>query len=78
MLFTNPADSVARANMTLSISNDDGLSWNKKISIYKSHSAYSDLTELKNGNILVLYEAGNENAYEGIHYKIIPKNLIFN
>ncbi len=78
LLFTNPADSIARVNMTLSISNDDGLSWNKKIPIYKSHSAYSDLTELKNGNILVLYEAGNEKAYEGIHYKIISKNLIFN
>ncbi len=78
LLFTNPADSMARVNMTLSISNDDGLSWGKKIPIYKSHSAYSDLTELKNGNILVLYEGGIENAYEGIHYKIIPKNLIFN
>ncbi len=78
LLFTNPADSIARTHMTLSISNNDGVSWDKKISIYKSHSAYSDLTELKNGNILVLYEAGNENPYEGIRYKIIPENLIFN
>ncbi|MFD1616369.1 sialidase family protein [Gelatiniphilus marinus] len=78
LLFTNPADSLARINMTLSISDDDGLSWDKKISIYESHSAYSDLTELKNGNILVLFEAGINNAYEGIHYKIIDKKLIFN
>ncbi|MCF7569540.1 glycoside hydrolase [Sabulilitoribacter arenilitoris] len=78
LLFTNPADSLARVNMTLSVSFDDGLNWDKKLSIYKSHSAYSDLTELKNENILVLYEAGISGAYEGIHYKIIDKNLIFN
>jgi sialidase-1 len=59
--------------MTLSISKDQGANWYKKISIYKSHSAYSDLVELNNGGILVFFEAGHKNAYEGIHYKIIPK-----
>lgn len=78
LLFTNPADSIARVNMTLSISFDDGLNWNKKIPIYKLHSAYSDITELKNRDVLVLYEAGKNNAYEGIHYKIIKRELIFN
>ena len=78
LLFANPADSIARVNMTLSISDDDGLNWSKKIPIYKSHAAYSDLTELKNGNILVLFEAGENNAYEGIHYKIISKENIYN
>ncbi|MFD1160846.1 sialidase family protein [Hwangdonia seohaensis] len=78
LLFTNPADSIARVNMTLSVSDNDGLSWEKKIPIYESHAAYSDLTELENGNILVLYEAGENNPYEGIHYKVIPKKNIYN
>ena len=73
LLFLNPADANSRVNMTLSISNDDGLSWNKKIPVYKLHSAYSDLTKLKNGDIFLFYEAGLKSAYEGIHYKIISK-----
>lgn len=74
LLFLNPADANSRVNMTLSISKDDGQSWYKKIPIYESHSAYSDLTELQNGNVFLFYEAGLKNAYEGIHYKIISKN----
>ncbi len=74
LLFLNPADANSRVNMTLSLSADEGQSWNKKIPIHKSHSAYSDLTELKNGDIFLFYEAGYKNAYEGIHYKIISKN----
>jgi sialidase-1 len=74
LLFLNPADPNSRKNMTLSLSYDEGLSWDKKISIFESHSAYSDLTQLKNGAVFVLYEAGNENAYEGIHYKIIQES----
>lgn len=76
LLFTNPADSIARVNMMLSVSYDDGLNWSKKIPIYKSHSAYSDLTELNDGNVLVLFEAGINSAYEGIYYKIIDKKRI--
>jgi len=73
LLFTNPSDEKSRINMTLSISKDNGAEWYKKIPIYKSHSAYSDLVELNDGSIFVFFEAGYQNAYEGIHYKIIPK-----
>ncbi len=73
LLFTNPADPKSRRNMTLSMSNDGGQSWYKKIPIHESHAAYSDLTELKNGNIFVFYEAGYKSAYETISYKIISK-----
>jgi len=76
LLFLNPADKNSRINMTLSVSTDDGFSWNKKIPIYKSYSAYSDLTELRNGAIFILYEAGYENPYEGIHYKIVSKSKL--
>ncbi|GAA3562661.1 sialidase family protein [Snuella lapsa] len=74
LLFTNPADPDTRTNMVLSVSYDEGLNWSRKIVIYESHAAYSDLTATQNGNILVLYEAGNKNPYEGIRYKIIPKS----
>lgn len=71
LLFTNPANSEKRINMTLSISRNEGKKWDEKISIFKDHAAYSDLAELKNGKIFVLYEAGYESAYDGIHFKIL-------
>ncbi len=71
LLFTNPADSDKRINMTLSISRDEGNSWKEQISIFEGHAAYSDLTKLSNEKILVFFEAGAKNPYEGIHYKIL-------
>ncbi len=76
LLFTNPANSKSRKNMTLSVSKDGGATWHKKIMVYESHSAYSDLAELDNGNIFVLYEAGYNSAYETISYKIISKDQL--
>lgn len=76
LLFTNPADAKSRKNMTLSISKNGGKSWFKKVPIYSSHSAYSDLVELNNGNIFVFYEAGYKSAYETISYKIIAKDQL--
>ena len=71
LLFTNPAHEKKRENMLLSISKDQGESWDETISIYKSHAAYSDLVELNDNKIFVLFEAGEENPYQGIHYKIV-------
>ncbi|MBT5187233.1 MAG: exo-alpha-sialidase [Kordiimonadaceae bacterium] len=71
LLFTNPADSNNRVNMTLSISRDQGKTWPDKITLFDKHAAYSDLTELKDDRIIVLFEAGYETPYDGIHYKIL-------
>jgi len=71
LLFTNPSDSKNRVNMTLSISRDQGIHWDEKVPVFEGPSAYSDLVELKNNKILILFEAGVKNPYEGIHYKII-------
>jgi sialidase-1 len=74
LLFTNPADPKKRVNMTLSISRNQGKSWDEKISIFAGPSAYSDLVELDNKQLFVFFEAGNKNAYEGIHYKLLDIN----
>lgn len=70
LLFSNPVNSNKRVNMTVSVSRDQGNKWDEKIELFKGPSAYSDLVELANKNILVLFEAGIDNPYEGIHYKI--------
>jgi sialidase-1 len=71
LLFTNPVNPKKRVNMTLSVSRDQGKSWDEKIIIFKGPSAYSDLVELNTNQIFVFFEAGEKNAYEGIHYKLI-------
>lgn len=65
MLFSNPA-STKRENMTLRLSKDDGRTWPVSKVLYAGPSAYSALAVLPNGEILCLYEKGNQNPYEQI------------
>ncbi len=71
LLFTNPSDSRNRINMTLSISRDQGKHWTERITVFEGHSAYSDLVELEDNKVFILFEAGIKSPYEGIHYKTI-------
>ena len=69
MAFSNPASKTSRTSMTVRISKDGGKTWPLNIVLYKGPSAYSNLTQLKNGEIGCLFEAGNKNAYEGIVFR---------
>ena len=71
VLFSNPLDPENRRNMRISISRDDGRSWKRNVEVYKGPAAYSDMVELKDGMVMILYEAGTKNPYEGIHFKRI-------
>ncbi|MEL6250697.1 MAG: sialidase family protein [Bacteroidota bacterium] len=68
LLFSNPAHGSDRKNMSLAISENQGESWSRKKSIYAGHSAYSDLVEMDNGQILLLHEGGENSAYDAILY----------
>ena len=65
MLFSNPA-STKRENMTLRLSKDDGLTWPISKVLHKGPAAYSALAVLPDGDILCLYEKGDQNPYEKI------------
>ena len=69
ILFSNPANKEKRENMTLRISYDEGSTWEKSIVLFSGPSAYSDLTRLANDNIGCLFEAGENNPYEGSVYR---------
>jgi len=58
--------------MTIKMSVSDGQSWNKRYTVYKGPSAYSDLVLLNNQEVSILYEAGKSGPYEGIAFKTIP------
>ena len=74
LLFSNPADSKQRKNMTVRMSNDNGKTWPVKKVIYEGPSAYSCLTILPNGKIGLLYENGAESPYERISFVSLDVN----
>ncbi len=72
LLFTNPASTEERENMTLRLSFDEGKTWPRAIVLHEGPAAYSDLVVDKNGRIGCLYECGSNNPYEQIIYSALP------
>jgi sialidase-1 len=66
ILFSNPASSDKRINMTVRASLDDGKTWSLMRSLFNGPSAYSDLAVLNNGEVVCLYERGKNSPYETI------------
>lgn len=78
LAFSNAADKKKRDNLTLRISFDDGKTWTKSILVDKSISdykgdwtAYSDIVQLGNSHIGILYERDNyqDIVFEKIKWK---------
>jgi sialidase-1 len=72
LAFCNAADTARRDNLTLRISFDEGINWDKQFVIDKSdgkaredHAAYSDLVILDKNTLGILYERNN---YQQITY----------
>lgn len=72
LLFSNPASTDKREKMTVRLSKDNGKTWPYSHLVYPGPSAYSDLVNLPDGNIGLLYENGSQNPYEKIGFTIIP------
>ncbi len=66
LLFSNPAHTDQRVNMTLRVSYDEGQTWPVGKSLHSGPSAYSDLAVLPDGTIGCLYERGTAHPYEQI------------
>ena len=56
ILFSNPASTGKRENLTLRGSTDDGKTWPKSLVIQPAQAAYSHLAVLKDGTIAIAYE----------------------
>lgn len=76
LAFSNAADIKNRNNLTLRISDDEGLTWKKNIVIdnaidpkmMSNNSAYSDMVLMNKSNIGILYE---KNDYSKIVFTVI-------
>lgn len=76
LLFVNPKHARKRKNLSLSISTDDGQTWNKHIVLWKRKSAYSDIVVLDNGDVLCIFEAGKLWPYGGIFSIVLTKSAM--
>jgi len=65
-LFSNPASSTSRANLSLRGSLDEGKTWPFCVVLQAGPSAYSDLAVLPDHRIASLFEAGTKHPYERI------------
>jgi sialidase-1 len=59
ILFSNPAHPLARVNLTIRLSYDEGITWAYSKVIDRGPSAYSDLVMTADQQPAVLYERGN-------------------
>jgi len=72
LLFSNPASIDKREKMTIRLSKDNGKTWPYSQLIYLGPSAYSDLVNLKDGNVGLLFEYGEKDPYEKIGFIKVP------
>lgn len=75
LLFSNAKKEDRRENMSIRISHDEGKTWSEGTTIYKSASAYSSMTILKNGDIGLFFEKDGykENVFVRIPLKTLTK-----
>ncbi len=78
ILFSNPASTDERVQMTVRMSYDEGQTWPVRKLIYPGSSAYSCLTKLPDGQIGCLFERGQEHPYETITFARISLKALEN
>lgn len=71
LLFSNPA-STERVCMTVRASLDEGRSWVHSRILHAGPAAYSNLVEVNEATIGVLYERGSTHPYERISFARFP------
>jgi len=75
LIFCNPAMKTERSNLTIKVSNDEGMKWTQKIVLDQGKGrGYSCLTSIDEKSVGVLYE--NSKA-ELVFERIMLKNLRF-
>jgi sialidase-1 len=68
ILFSNPSSTTNRKLMTIKLSKDNGRSWRYSYLVYPEHSAYSDMVNLPDGKVGLLFEYGKRNYIEAIGF----------
>lgn len=76
LVFGNPA-ATTRSNYTLRLSLDGGKSWVNSLPLWSQGAGYSDIVELSNGDLGVLYEKwGGRGSKAVLEFARVPKQLL--
>ena len=74
VLVTNASSVDARRRLVLHESTDGGEIWTESFVITEGPCAYSDLAQLDDSHIAVLYEAGQDYSHETITFDVVALN----
>ena len=72
LLFSNPATTTSRVNMTVRRSRDEGLTWPDKVLISPGGSAYSVLLPVGSSGAGVVFETIAGSSYSSIVFALVP------
>ncbi|GIH15889.1 sialidase family protein [Rugosimonospora africana] len=76
LLYSGPADPASRAVMAIRTSTNDGVTWSAGYDLTGLPAAYSDLVQLDNNTVGVLYETGDAGANENLTFtRVALKDL---
>lgn len=75
LLFSNPNHPAKRKDMTVKISKDSGKTWKAAYKLCDIAAAYSDMAVLAGGDVAVMYETGEDTAYDRITFTVIPAEV---
>ena len=76
LLFMNPTDQQVRKDLKVKLSRDRGANWEVVYETPFARTAYSDMTELPDGSVGLLYECGDSTARERIVFDLLPAAAI--
>lgn len=77
LVFGNPATTKTRTNYTLRLSKDGGQTWVSSFEIWPQGAGYSDIVELANGDLGVLYEKWEGSGSKAVlEFARVPRSLL--
>lgn len=72
LVFSSPVSTTRRANMTVRLSHDEGLSWSEGVVLHEGPAAYSDLYALDNSTMGIIFENGDATFADRISFAALP------
>ena len=76
LLFANPTTPEARTELKVKLSKDRGANWQEIYDGPYAKEAYSDMVELPDGSVGILYEAGDSTSHDCIAFDLISSKII--
>lgn len=71
VFLSNAASATECINMTIKKSTDNGKNWKGQYTVYEGNSGYSDIVELSDSQIAIIYEGGEKRYTDGLAFKVV-------